>query len=97
MALTEAPGPDPEKRVHSDINPAEDDHPVSKHYIADEAGALGPEEAGQADPPVPYGWTSSIFYSGYLFAEYPGVAVPQRFPAAKFPGANIVLRGAPSS
>ncbi|KUJ09715.1 uncharacterized protein LY89DRAFT_541834, partial [Mollisia scopiformis] len=31
-----------------------------------------------------YSWTSSIFYFGYMFAEYPGVALLQRFPIAKF-------------
>ncbi|CCF47015.1 hypothetical protein CH063_15569, partial [Colletotrichum higginsianum] len=36
-----------------------------------------------------YSWASSIFYFGYLVAEYPGVAVLQRFPVAKFLGANI--------
>ncbi|KAK1979717.1 hypothetical protein LZ30DRAFT_596301, partial [Colletotrichum cereale] len=36
-----------------------------------------------------YSWASSIFYFGYLAAEYPGVAVLQRFPVAKFLGANI--------
>lgn len=41
-----------------------------------------------------YSWTSSIFYFGYLVAEYPGIAVLQRFPVAKFLGANIVLWGA---
>ena len=40
-----------------------------------------------------YSWASSIFYFGYLFAEYPGVAVLQRFPVAKFLGLNIVLWG----
>lgn len=41
-----------------------------------------------------YSWTSSIFYFGYLFAEYPGVAILQRFPVAKFLGVNIILWGA---
>ena len=41
-----------------------------------------------------YSWTSSIFYFGYLLAEYPGVAILQRFPVAKFLGANIILWGA---
>lgn len=41
-----------------------------------------------------YSWTSSIFYFGYLLAEYPGIAVLQRFPLAKFLGVNIVLWGA---
>ncbi|KAK1962739.1 hypothetical protein LY78DRAFT_586102, partial [Colletotrichum sublineola] len=36
-----------------------------------------------------YSWASSIFYFGYLVAEYPGVAVLQRFPVAKFLGVNI--------
>ncbi|ORY62431.1 uncharacterized protein BCR38DRAFT_346745, partial [Pseudomassariella vexata] len=36
-----------------------------------------------------YAWCSSIFYFGYLIAEYPGVAILQRFPVAKFLGANI--------
>lgn len=33
-------------------------------------------------------------FSGYLVAEYPGVAILQRFPVAKFLGANIILWGA---
>lgn len=41
-----------------------------------------------------YSWTSSVFYFGYLIAEYPGVAVLQRFPVAKFLGVNIILWGA---
>ncbi|KAF6832200.1 allantoate permease [Colletotrichum plurivorum] len=40
-----------------------------------------------------YSWASSIFYFGYLVAEYPGVAVLQRFPVAKFLGVNIILWG----
>lgn len=40
-----------------------------------------------------YSWVSSIFYFGYLFAEYPGIAILQRFPVAKFLGANIALWG----
>ncbi|KAI3539112.1 major facilitator superfamily transporter [Colletotrichum abscissum] len=40
-----------------------------------------------------YSWASSIFYFGYLVAEYPGVAILQRFPVAKFLGVNIVLWG----
>ncbi|KAI0126071.1 major facilitator superfamily domain-containing protein [Xylariales sp. AK1849] len=40
-----------------------------------------------------YSWVSSIFYFGYLMAEYPGVVILQRFPVAKFLGANIVLWG----
>ncbi|WDK15252.1 hypothetical protein CGRA01v4_06533 [Colletotrichum graminicola] len=124
MAPAEAPGPDPEKRVPSDINAAaEDDHAVSKHHIADETGALA--ASALSSPPLdeaqsrsvlkkldrrflPFlcvtyalqfidktslGWTSSIFYFGYLLAEYPGVAVLQRFPVAKFLGANIILWG----
>ncbi|KAF4302431.1 putative allantoate permease protein [Botryosphaeria dothidea] len=38
-----------------------------------------------------YSWASSIFYFGYLLAEYPGVAIIQRFPVAKFLGINIIL------
>lgn len=41
-----------------------------------------------------YSWASSIFYFGYLIAEYPGVAIIQKFPVAKFLGVNIVLWGA---
>jgi len=41
-----------------------------------------------------YSWASSIFYFGYLVAEWPGVAVLQRFPVAKFLGVNIILWGA---
>ncbi|KAH8650111.1 major facilitator superfamily domain-containing protein [Xylariales sp. PMI_506] len=40
-----------------------------------------------------YSWVSSIFYFGYLIAEYPGVAILQRFPVAKFLGANILIWG----
>lgn len=40
-----------------------------------------------------YSWVSSIFYFGYLAAEYPGVAILQRFPVAKFLGANIAVWG----
>ncbi|EPE29458.1 MFS general substrate transporter [Glarea lozoyensis ATCC 20868] len=38
-----------------------------------------------------YAWASSIFYFGYLVAEYPGVALIQKLPLAKFLGANIIL------
>lgn len=38
-----------------------------------------------------YAWVSSIFYFGYLFFEYPGVALIQRLPIAKFLGVNIML------
>ncbi|KAI1770287.1 MFS general substrate transporter [Hypoxylon cercidicola] len=41
-----------------------------------------------------YSWTSSIFYFGYLVAEYPGIAIIQRFPVAKFLGVNVILWGA---
>ncbi|KAI4869612.1 MFS general substrate transporter [Hypoxylon rubiginosum] len=41
-----------------------------------------------------YSWASSIFYFGYLVAEYPGIAIIQRFPVAKFLGVNVVLWGA---
>lgn len=41
-----------------------------------------------------YSWTSSIFYFGYLLAEYPGIAILQKFPVAKFLGVNIILWGA---
>ncbi|KAH8594751.1 major facilitator superfamily domain-containing protein [Bisporella sp. PMI_857] len=37
-----------------------------------------------------YSWASSIFYFGYLFAEYPGVALLQRLPISKFLGINII-------
>lgn len=40
-----------------------------------------------------YSWASSIFYFGYLVAEYPGVALLQRVSVAKFLGVNIVLWG----
>lgn len=40
-----------------------------------------------------YSWCASIFYFGYLLAEYPGVAILQRFSVAKFLGANIILWG----
>ncbi|KAH6693357.1 major facilitator superfamily domain-containing protein [Leptodontidium sp. MPI-SDFR-AT-0119] len=38
-----------------------------------------------------YAWASSIFYFGYMMAEYPGVALMQRFPIAKFLGINIII------
>ncbi|KAI1077119.1 major facilitator superfamily domain-containing protein [Whalleya microplaca] len=41
-----------------------------------------------------YSWASSIFYFGYLIAEYPGIAILQKFPVAKFLGINISLWGA---
>ncbi|KAI2620068.1 major facilitator superfamily domain-containing protein [Hypoxylon sp. NC1633] len=41
-----------------------------------------------------YSWASSIFYFGYLVAEYPGIAIIQRFPVAKFLGVNVILWGA---
>ena len=34
--------------------------------------------------------TRSIFYFGYMFAEYPGVALLQRFPIAKFLGGTFL-------
>lgn len=37
-----------------------------------------------------YSWASSIFYFGYLIAEYPGVALLQRFPIAKFLGSEFM-------
>ncbi|KAL3418652.1 putative vitamin H transporter [Phlyctema vagabunda] len=37
-----------------------------------------------------YSWASSIFYFGYMLAEYPGVALMQRFPIAKFLACNII-------
>ncbi|KAJ9139443.1 MFS general substrate transporter [Pleurostoma richardsiae] len=40
-----------------------------------------------------FSWTSSIFFFGFLFAEYPGVALMQRFPIAKFLGGNIAFWG----
>lgn len=36
-----------------------------------------------------YAWASSIFYFGYMLAEYPGVALMQRFPIAKFLGSEF--------
>ena len=36
-----------------------------------------------------YAWASSIFYFGYMLAEYPGVALMQRFPIAKFLGSEL--------
>lgn len=38
-----------------------------------------------------YSWCSSIFYFGYMIAEYPGVTLLQRFPIAKFLGINIII------
>ncbi|KAK1996555.1 hypothetical protein LX36DRAFT_712311 [Colletotrichum falcatum] len=55
MAPVETPGPDPEKRVPSGTNPAaaaaaEEGQPVSKHRIADEAGAVAASALGSAPP-----------------------------------------------
>ncbi|SPN99720.1 related to permease of the major facilitator superfamily [Cephalotrichum gorgonifer] len=41
-----------------------------------------------------YSWASSIFYFGYLLAEYPGIAIMQKLPVAKCLGVNIILWGA---
>ncbi|KAI0889085.1 MFS general substrate transporter [Annulohypoxylon maeteangense] len=41
-----------------------------------------------------YSWILSIFYFGYLAAEYPGIALMQKFRVAKFLGFNIILWGA---
>ncbi|KAK2052346.1 MFS general substrate transporter [Colletotrichum caudatum] len=41
-----------------------------------------------------YGWASSVFYFGYLAAEWPGVAALQRLPVARFLGANVAVWGA---
>ena len=40
-----------------------------------------------------FSWASSIFFFGFLFAEYPGVALMQRFPIAKFLGGNVAFWG----
>ncbi|KAH9909754.1 major facilitator superfamily domain-containing protein [Xylariomycetidae sp. FL2044] len=41
-----------------------------------------------------FSWCSSIFFFGFLVAEYPGVALMQRFPIAKFLGCNVIAWGA---
>lgn len=40
-----------------------------------------------------YNWLSSIFYLGYLLAEYPQNWALQRFPVAKYLGLNIIVWG----
>lgn len=45
-------------------------------------------ESGMMKPAIPQVLTIP---PGYLLAEYPGVAIIQRFPVAKFLGANIIL------
>ncbi|KAL8377588.1 hypothetical protein RB595_008328 [Gaeumannomyces hyphopodioides] len=40
-----------------------------------------------------FSWATSIFYFGFLVAQYPGMAIIQRFPIAKFLGYNIVIWG----
>ncbi|KAJ9131822.1 MFS general substrate transporter [Pleurostoma richardsiae] len=40
-----------------------------------------------------YSWLSSIFYFGYLFAQYPAGYLLQRLPAAKFIGASTLAWG----
>lgn len=40
-----------------------------------------------------YNWLSSIFYLGYLLAEWPQNWALQRFPVAKWLGLNIVVWG----
>ncbi|KAI2472979.1 MFS general substrate transporter [Annulohypoxylon bovei var. microspora] len=41
-----------------------------------------------------YSWVISIFYFGYLAAQYPGIVIMQKFRLAKFLGVNIILCGA---
>ncbi|KAI1211012.1 major facilitator superfamily domain-containing protein [Annulohypoxylon truncatum] len=41
-----------------------------------------------------YSWIISIFYFGYLAAEYPSLAIMQKFRLAKFLGVNMILWGA---
>lgn len=38
-----------------------------------------------------YNWLSSIFYFGYLLAEYPQNWALQRFPVGKWLAANLIL------
>ncbi|KAK8028599.1 hypothetical protein PG991_005655 [Apiospora marii] len=40
-----------------------------------------------------YAWLSSIFYFGYLFAQYPAGYLLQRLPTAKFIGSTIIVWG----
>ncbi|TLD18240.1 major facilitator superfamily domain-containing protein [Venturia nashicola] len=41
-----------------------------------------------------YNWLGSVFYLGYLFAEYPANLALQRLPIAKFLSSQIILWGA---
>ncbi|KAH8819379.1 major facilitator superfamily domain-containing protein [Xylogone sp. PMI_703] len=40
-----------------------------------------------------YSWLSSIFYFGYLFAQYPAGYLLQRFPTGKFIGLSTIVWG----
>lgn len=40
-----------------------------------------------------FSWCASVFYFGYLLAEYPGVVILQKFSVSKFLGINIILWG----
>jgi MFS family permease len=40
-----------------------------------------------------FSWAASIFYFGYLLAEYPGVVLLQKFSVSRFLGVNIILWG----
>lgn len=40
-----------------------------------------------------YNWLGSVFYIGYLVAEYPAVLALQRFPISKFLSSQIVVWG----
>jgi MFS transporter, ACS family, allantoate permease len=40
-----------------------------------------------------YSWLGSMFYFGYLVAEYPASRLMQRLPLAKYTGVNIIIWG----
>ncbi|KLU93025.1 allantoate permease [Magnaporthiopsis poae ATCC 64411] len=40
-----------------------------------------------------FSWASSIFFFGFLVGQYPGIALIQRFPIAKFLGASVISCG----
>lgn len=40
-----------------------------------------------------YSWASSIFYFGYLFAQYPSAILMQKLPIGKYFGTMVVLWG----
>lgn len=44
---------------------------------------------------VQYNWLSSIFYFGYLLAEWPQNWALQKFPVAKWLAGNLVIWSVP--